>query len=175
MSKNIIVVGRLGRSFGVKGWQVIQSFTDPPENILNYSPWYLQRAGGAAWDVLNETEMLPHKAGHIVRLQNVHNPEDSHTLSGSLIGVPKEALVLSKQEEATGLEYLWHDLVGCEVFDLEDRLLGEVDRLIETGAHDVLIVKGTAKEMLIPFDNAYLQSVDVTINRIVVDWRLDWS
>jgi 16S rRNA processing protein RimM len=53
--------------------------------------------------------------------------------------------------------------------------LGRVDHLIETGAHDVLIVKSEEGNHLIPFHEPYLQNVDLTAKRIGVEWHLDWS
>ena len=38
-----INVGKISGVFGVKGWAKVFSFTDPRENILNYSPWLLKK------------------------------------------------------------------------------------------------------------------------------------
>ena len=176
MSLDIIVVGRLGRSFGVKGWQVLQSFTDPPENILQYGPWYLQRSPDGPWQALDKPVYQPHKNGHIVRLEHIQNPEDAHSYSGSLVGVTRDVLSATDQTDDTSeAEYFWHDLVGCEVYNLEDVFLGRVDHLIETGAHDVLIVKEDERDLLIPFQQPFLQNVDLAAKRISVEWHLDWS
>ena len=176
MNLDIIVVGRLGRSFGVKGWQVLQSFTAPPENILQYSPWYLQRSPEGSWQELAERVCHPHKNGHLVRLKHIENPEDAHAYSGSFIGVPRDALSLvDNDDETADAEYFWHDLVGCEVYNREDVYLGRVDHLIETGAHDVLIVKSDEGNHLIPFHEPYLQNIDLTAKRISVEWQVDWS
>ncbi|MDA8952474.1 ribosome maturation factor RimM [Pseudomonadales bacterium] len=176
MSLDIIVVGRLGRSFGVKGWQVLQSFTDPPENILQYAPWYLQRSPDSPWQALATPACQPHKNGHIVRLEHIQNPEDAHAYSGSFIGVPRDALSASEiTDDSADAEYFWHDLVGCDVYNLDGMCLGKVDHLIETGAHDVLIVKSEEGNHLIPFHEPYLQNVDLTAKRISVEWHLDWS
>ena len=176
MSLDIIVIGRLGRSFGVKGWQVLQSFTDPPENILQYGPWYLQRAPDSPWQELFKPACQPHKNGHIVRLEHIQNPEDAHTYSGSLIGVTRDSLSADENIiDSADVEYFWHDLVGCEVYNLDDVGLGRVDHLIETGSHDVLFVKSEEGNHLIPFHEPYLQNVDLTAKRISVEWHLDWS
>jgi len=175
MSLDIIVIGRLGRSFGVKGWQVLQSFTDPPENILQYGPWYLQRKPDGSWQELAKPACQPHKNGHIVRIEHIQNPEDAHTYSGSFIGVTRDALsAVENVIDSADAEYFWHDLVGCEVYNLDDVSLGRVDHLIETGAHDVLIVKNDEGNHLIPFHEPYLQNVDLTAKRISVEWHLDW-
>ncbi len=84
-------------------------------------------------------------------------------------------------------EFYWIDLIGLSVFNRDDAALGEVIGLIDTGPHCVLRVKpvasegqGTAPaepaadERLIPFVEAYVDSVDIPGRRIVVDWGLDY-
>ena len=176
MDLDIIVVGRLGRSFGVKGWQVLQSFTEPSENILQYSPWYLQRSPDSPWQELAKPVCQPHKNGYVARLEHIQNPEDAHACSGSFIGVPRDALSSGDNaDDPADAEYFWHDLVGCQVYNLEDVYLGRVDHLIDTGAHDVLMVKSDEGNHLIQFHEPYLQNVDSTAKRISVEWHLDWS
>ncbi len=84
-------------------------------------------------------------------------------------------------------EFYWIDLIGLSVFNREDVALGEVIGLIDTGPHCVLRVKPVAAapageapaepaadERLIPFVEAYVDSVDLPGRRIVVDWGLDY-
>jgi 16S rRNA processing protein RimM len=73
------------------------------------------------------------------------------------------------------------------VFNRDDAALGDVIGLIDTGPHCVLRVKPAtaqavgeapaepaADERLIPFVEAYVDSVDIAGRRIVVDWGLDY-
>ena len=84
-------------------------------------------------------------------------------------------------------EFYWIDLIGLAVFNRDNVALGDVIGLIDTGPHCVLRVKpvaaagqGTAPaepaadERLIPFVEAYVDSVDIPGRRIVVDWGLDY-
>ena len=41
-------------------------------------------------------------------------------------------------------EFYWRDLVGMSVWNQVGVCLGLVDRLFETGAHDIIVVKGDA-------------------------------
>ena len=70
-------------------------------------------------------------------------------------------------------EYFWADLIGLEVVNQHGVVLGRVDSLMETGAHDVLVVEGS-KEYLIPFIDAFVGKVDVEAGRIEVDWGEDY-
>jgi 16S rRNA processing protein RimM len=59
------------------------------------------------------------------------------------------------------------------VVNLQGEVLGTVSHLLETGAHDVLVVKGD-RERLIPFVGAYVVKVDLARADLVVDWGADF-
>ena len=53
---------------------------------------------------------------------------------------------------------------------------GQVDHLIETGANDVLVIRGERGETLVPFvAGRYVLEVDLDRKRILVDWESDWT
>jgi 16S rRNA processing protein RimM len=71
-------------------------------------------------------------------------------------------------------EYYWADLEGLRVETSEGVDLGIVDHLIETGANDVLIVRGD-RERLIPFLRpSVVREIDLDASRIVVEWDPDF-
>jgi 16S rRNA processing protein RimM len=45
--------------------------------------------------------------------------------------------------------------------------------LIDTGANQVLVVRGE-RERLIPFVSAVVESVDLARGEVAVDWGADW-
>jgi 16S rRNA processing protein RimM len=77
-------------------------------------------------------------------------------------------------------EFYWVDLIGLSVSNREGVALGEVVGLIDTGPHCVLRVQPPAgaeaetEERLIPFVDAYVDTVDLPGRRLVVDWGLDF-
>ena len=71
-------------------------------------------------------------------------------------------------------EYFWNDLIGLQVQNLEGEDFGRVDHLLETGANDVLVVKGE-RERLIPFVmKQVIVEIDLEQGRIRVDWDKDY-
>mgnify|MGYP003636258302 CR=1 FL=1 len=63
------------------------------------------------------------------------------------------------------------------MINLEDKSLGKVDSLVETGAHDVLVVKDKTNktQRLIPFVmGEIVDEVDLKTGFIRVDWELDY-
>jgi len=70
-------------------------------------------------------------------------------------------------------EYCWSDLIGLEVINVQDEVLGKVTELLETGANDVLVVEGE-RERLLPFIAQVILQVDLEAGRINVDWGTDY-
>jgi 16S rRNA processing protein RimM len=75
-------------------------------------------------------------------------------------------------------EYYWVDLIGLEVYNRQGERLGAVAGLMQTGPHSVLRIDSTdgagkSMERLVPFVDAYVDSVDLSARRIQVDWGLD--
>ena len=53
-------------------------------------------------------------------------------------------------------------------------LLGPVEQLLDTGANDVLVVRGTEGEILVPYrPGEVVKSVDLEAGRMLVDWFYD--
>ncbi len=74
-------------------------------------------------------------------------------------------------------EFYWIDLIGLSVFNRDQVALGDVVGLIDTGPHCVLRIQpaeADAEERLVPFVDAFVDSVDMPGRRIVVDWGLDY-
>ena len=65
-------------------------------------------------------------------------------------------------------------LIGMQVESLQAETLGAVDDMLETGANDVMVVKGD-RERLIPFViDDIVREVDLAGRRIIVDWQADY-
>lgn len=160
----IVVVGRILAPYGIKGWVHVATFTAPKENLADYRPWMIAREGQTDWRPVTVREIRPHKQGFVALLVNATDRAAAERLRGSLIGVPEGVLPAAEADE-----YYWRDLVGASVTDPDGRVLGVVDGLMETGAHDVLVVKrADATELLIPFHARYVLVVDG--GTICVDW-----
>ena len=168
----IVVVGKLGRPYGVRGWQVLHSFTEPVENLFSYAPWLLQSAQGQQWVEVKDYEFRPHKGAYVAQINGVHNREEAQSLTGALVGVLRDAIPEPEDDE-----FFWHDLIGCEVINVQDENLGVVQELMETGAHAILSVqsRNARRAILVPFTEEHVESVDTQAKQVRVNWPSDWS
>jgi 16S rRNA processing protein RimM len=163
----LVIMGRVIGLFGVCGWLKIFSHTDPREGILSYSPWRLRM--GAEWRVMDLEAGRRQGKGVLALLRGIAGRDEAGAVLGSDIAVLRSQLPPPEPGE-----YYWNDLEGLRVQTAAGVLLGSVDHLLETGAHDVLVVKGD-RERLIPFvEPEVVERVDLTAGTIVVNWDPDF-
>lgn len=168
--QRIEVVGKLGSTYGIRGWLRIYSSTEQAESIFDYQPWFLKIKG--EWLPTELENWRHHNHEIIVKLKDVDDREAAQTLANVEIGV--DLSVFPELEEG---DYYWHDLIGCSVVNLEGYTMGTVTDMMETGSNDVLVVKANTKdafgkqERLIPFlYEQVVKRVDLTTKTIEVDW-----
>ena len=159
-------MGRISGLYGVHGWLRVFSYTEPRENIVAYRRWLVRRPSG--WQPFDVVEGRPQGKGVVVSLAGVTDRDQARDLLGSDVAILRGEL----PQLAEG-EYYWADLEGLEVF-AGDECLGTVSHLVETGANDVMVVKG-ARDRMIPFvPGLYVTRVDLSAGRIEVDWDPDF-
>ena len=163
---DLICVGHILGAHGIKGWVRIFSRTSPRENIVNYSPWVIEQ--GDANTTVNVTGRTQGK-NVIARLDGCDDRGQAEALTGCRI--------LIAATQLPGLQagdYYWADLIGLTVESLQGETLGVVSSMLETGADDVMVVKGD-RERLIPFViDDIVHEVDIKRQRLVVDWLPDY-
>ena len=158
-----VPLGRIGGPYGVRGWVRVTSGTEPPERILDYRPWLIERGG--TWQPFEVLSGRLHGKGLVVQLAGCADRDQAATFAGAEIAIPRAALA-----ELDADEYYWADLVGLEVVTTTGEALGTVDHLIETGANDVLVVRGD-RERLIPFTPGHaVVAVELEKRRLTVAW-----
>ena len=158
-----VTVGEIRGAYGVRGWVKLFSWTRPRTNLFSYEQFV--DSAGRGWRLLEGREQGKLLVG---RLEGVTDRDEALALHGTALMVPRTAL-----PEPDDDEYYWSDLIGMTVTDLAGQMLGRVDDLMETGAHDVMVlVRPGGEELLVPFvPGAFVRDVDLAAGRIVVDWH----
>ncbi len=162
-----INVGRISGVFGIKGWVKVFSFTDARENILNYSPWLLKKDSETR--LVNVIDGNLQGKAVVAQLDGVSDRDQAASLMGWDIFITPDQL-----PKVAKNEYYWSDLVGLAVETNLGIQLGTVDGLLETGANDVVIVKGE-RERAIPFlQGKTIINIDLDAGKMIVDWDPDF-
>ena len=158
----VIVLGKMSAPFGVKGWSKVTSYTEPPEGILDYKRWSVVKNGAAK--TMSVVQSKPHGKFIAVKFEGIDDRDAAALLTHSEIQVERSDLPASEND------FYWTDLIGLAVTTKEGVALGVVDSLMETGANDVLVVKGD-RERLVPWiEEDVVVDVDLEAGSITVDW-----
>jgi 16S rRNA processing protein RimM len=160
-----VVLGYVSGVHGVHGRVKVFSYTEPREAIFAYQPW---RVGDSA-EPMEIIEGRRHGKTLLAVLPGVENPEQARRLVGSEIRVRREQLPDPGEQS-----YYWADLLGLEVRTTGGEALGRIERMMETGANDVMVVSGD-RERLVPFvPGRYVRRVDLEEGFLEVDWDPDF-
>jgi len=162
-----VVIGKIGAPYGVKGWVKINSYTEVPEGIFDYSPWLL--ADGKEYQI---DQWRPHGKAIVAKLIDIDSRDDAERIKNLDISIDAEQL-----PELGDDEVYWRELNGMQVVTTQGYQLGVVKEVFNTGANDVIRVKAKVndafgqKERLIPFVfDSVVQTVDKTERVITVEW-----
>ena len=99
-------------------------------------------------------------------MEGISCREEAKALIGSELFIKKEKL--SELEDGT---YYWFDIIGLDVYNIEDKYLGCVEAIIPTGSNDVYVVKDKAgnSEILIPALESVVKKIDCNLKIMQVD------
>jgi len=177
-----LVVGGISGVFGVKGWVKVFSETDPLENILSYSPWFVEI--NKQWQSFKLVNGKKHGKAIIAQLDGVDDRDQAEALKRARIAIDATQLAATNENE-----FYWCDLKTCRVVNTSGFEFGQVVDILETGANDVLVIQSkeleelqpnkgkTAKpkEFLIPYIwESVILKVDLDAGLIEVDWEPDY-
>lgn len=176
--EDLVVIGRLGAVHGIKGWLKVYSFTAPPDNLLGYRNIWMGPAAGPD-GVRNHADWRPlrmlggRRQGKIlvVQLDGIETREQAQLLTGCDLAVARQALPVLESGD-----YYWYQLEGLAVVTTDGCRLGRVDHMLETGANDVLVVRGDAgsidqRERLVPWiPDQVILDVALDAGEMRVDW-----
>jgi 16S rRNA processing protein RimM len=184
LPSDAIEVGRIADAWGIKGWFKIIPYSASPEALFSSKRWFLlppeKRAGVVAKEPLfNGTQQIririakEHSDGVVAQADGVDDRNTAELLKSCRIFIGRSSFPSAAKDE-----YYWVDLIGCAVVNREGMALGVVKDLMATGPQTVIVaereVEGKAVETLIPFVDAYVDSVSLSDKLITVDWQLDY-
>lgn len=162
-SGKYIIVGKILSTQGINGWVTIQSFTSNPKDIFTYDLKVLVEDIYQDIKVM-EYNFMPKKT--TMKIEGLNSIEQANKYLKKYIYISKTDLPVINDDE-----YYWHQLIGLNVVNEEDIILGVVDSLFTSGDNDVLVVKkdNSSQEVFIPFLKKHL--VKIASDTIFVRWR----
>jgi 16S rRNA processing protein RimM len=159
-----VVVGRIGRPHGIKGYVSVDVRTDDPEGRL--APGSTVRTDPPAAGPLTIRDGRVHSGRLLLHFEG----HDDRGAAERLRGVLLVAEVDPAERPEDPDEFYDHQLVGLRVRTVEGDQVGELAEVLHLPGQDVLSVRrpdGT--EVLVPFVAAMVPSVDLDGGEVLVD------
>ena len=163
---DLVTLGTVSGVHGVRGWVKVQSFTQPRDNIGSYRQWRIRGAAAQSGATFEVEAMRASGRQLIAKLAGIDDRDTAAGLVGGNIAVARQELPACDEGE-----YYWADLEGLTVCNTHGQTLGVVDHLIDTGAHDVLVLVGDKRQMIPFVAPQIVRDVDLERRLITVEWE----
>jgi 16S rRNA processing protein RimM len=163
---NLVIMGRIVAPYGVLGWLKVLPDTELIDGLFEYSTWWIGK--GSDWREVKLKTGKVHNDVLLVNLEGINDRDDAVACKGQQVAVPREALPTLAEDEV-----YWSDLIGLMVKNQQGVEFGSIVDVFETGANDVIVVKGDV-ERLIPYTAQTVIDVNVAQRTMLVDWDKDF-
>ncbi len=154
-----IIIGKIVATHGIKGWVVIQSYSYPTHNIINYDTFLNIKNRKEFIEIIN-LKIMPKKT--IIQMKNYDDINSSESLIGQNIFIEASDIPALKKGE-----YYWKDIEGLEVYTSKNSYIGTVDFIFNNGANDILAVKHNKEIVYIPYINDHIEVIPN--EKIIID------
>ena len=171
---DLVTVGYVAGAYGLNGWVRIKPFSADGDALLHAKIWWLDKPE------LRDVSMLQakiHSGDVVASLMGVAGRDAAEALKGTTVQIPR-----SHFPALADGEFYWVDLIGLDVENLQGERVGRVSDMMDNGAHPILRIEPAAiatpepaqQEILIPFVEHFVKTVDQKLKKITVDWALDY-
>lgn len=141
MKKEYLEAGKIVTTHGIRGEVKIMPYTDTPELLAEFDRLFI----GKNKDELIIERSRVFKNMVIAKIEGVDTPEAAEKLRNKLLYMHRDDLELDDDT------YFIQDLIGIEVRDADSgKVYGTISDVMQTGANDVYVIKGSDREYLVP-------------------------
>lgn len=158
----MFTVGRIVNTHGIKGEVKVMPTTEDPKRFKKLKSIFVERKTMETYEI---ESVRFHKDFVLLKFKGIDDMDAAELLKGSTLKIDrKDSLPLKKDE------YYISDLFGLQVYTEEERFLGELVDIIETGSNDVYVVRkqDREKDLLLPAIKQVIKSVDIEGQKMTV-------
>jgi len=169
-------LARIRRAQGRKGEVFADILTDFPEKFSERRRLWMIADGshaGAPDGTPREAELVAHwlhKGGVVLHFAGVDSISDAEALTGTIVAIPHDQRAALGEDET----YIG-DLIGCTLVGVANTgesgrapvVIGQIEDVDQSaGPVALLVIRGAAGEILVPFAKSYLRRIDLEAKRV---------
>ena len=151
----LVTIGRIERSFGVRGEARVRSLSDVPGRFEALRQVTIAGRGGKTIETV-VTHVRPGGPTWIMGFEAFTTPEQVAEFRGGFLQVPR-----GDSPALPADQYYQCDLIGMMVQDEAGTVLGRLEDVLAMSDNQTFVVRQDGKEVLIPAAKQVVVSVDV--------------
>ena len=164
MSEKFISVGKILNFHGIHGEAKVGFSKNQQDFFCSLTDVFVKV--GNEYKPMQINRIRLNKNVAIVKFEGINSINELMEFKGCLIFVTEETIRENLEED----EFLIDELVGMEVFDVDNKKLGFVVGVSNNGATDLLSVKTNSKNIsLVPFVKAIVVDVKLKDKKITIN------
>lgn len=160
----IFRVGYITKAQGVRGEVRVQVLGGDSARLLSQRHLYLENRNKQLQCIAVRFARATNE-GIIISLEGVDDRSAAEMLRGLYLCLPREELLPLPE----GQNYI-EDLIGCEIFDQNEKSYGKLQDVLQNGAADVYVIAGSdGNEWMVPALKRLIVDVDIQAATIHID------
>lgn len=157
----LTAIGRISRAHGVHGEIRVDMFSPFPERSSVLTEVVTEE--GPSGRVRHVMEARRVEGGVLLRLEGIESREKASELRGSTLWVRN-----SERYELPGGYFYLDDVLGIDVVTESGDSIGVLAAVLDSGAHDIYVVRDGEREHLIPAVSEFIREINVSSRRMTV-------
>ena len=156
-------IGQIVNTHGLKGYIKVVPFTDDINRFEELKKIYIKYNNELIKFEIEKVKYL--KKLVTLKLYGINHINEAEKY--------KNCYIFIKREDAKKLDddtYFIADLIGLEVYDESNNLIGKLNDIYNTGSNDIYVVKSDdGKQILFPALKNVIKQIDIKNEKIIVD------
>jgi 16S rRNA processing protein RimM len=161
--KDLLEIGRVSKSVGVKGRMKAVSYIESPEALKPFKDVYI---------TCEERDPDLYKVRYInfatksfsFEFEGVNDIDTARSFVGCRVLIPSDRL--RKLPEG---EYYWRDIIGLEVFTGDNQKLGKIEKIFQAGSNHIYVCTGGEREILLPAIEDVIKQINLEKRIMIVE------
>ena len=154
-------VGQIVNTQGLKGEVKVYTYTDDINRFDELESFYLGKDKENQFDV----ERVRYKGNMVImKIKGIDSVESAEKLRNKFMYVSRE-----ESRELEEGEFFIADMIGIEVYTVENEFVGTLAEVLQYSANDVYVIKNEEKEYLIPAMVKFVPTIDMENRKMIID------
>lgn len=156
-------IGQIVNTHGLKGHLKVVPFTDDINRFKDLKNIYINFKNELIECTIQEVKFIKNLV--MLKLEDIDDINDAEKYKGCYLKINrKDAKKLDKNT------YFIADLIGLDVYDMQNNKIGILDDIFPTGSNDVYVVNlEDGKQILLPAISKVIKEINVEQRKIIVD------